>query len=107
MIRRPPRSTLFPYTTLFRSRHRGHPDLVGEGGGAPGILGQAFEGGDGTVRQDTQQVHRPLPVLALGDPELHRLLSHAPRLPEGTGPAPLTAAHPKPPLGSRRREPPP
>src|SRR5436189_1322633 len=22
MIRRPPRSTLFPYTTLFRSRHR-------------------------------------------------------------------------------------
>src|SRR5258708_26714206 len=24
MIRRPPRSTLFPYTTLFRSRHRGN-----------------------------------------------------------------------------------
>src|SRR3712207_9098984 len=24
MIRRPPRSTLFPYTTLFRSGHRGH-----------------------------------------------------------------------------------
>src|SRR5438045_5447462 len=25
MLRRPPRSTLFPYTTLFRSRHvRGH-----------------------------------------------------------------------------------
>src|SRR5256885_7806630 len=23
MIRRPPRSTLFPYTTLFRSEHRG------------------------------------------------------------------------------------
>src|SRR3712207_8323860 len=29
MIRRPPRSTLFPYTTLFRSRHRRRrdPDL--------------------------------------------------------------------------------
>src|SRR2546427_7524147 len=27
MIRRPPRSTLFPYTTLFRSR-RGHPEGV-------------------------------------------------------------------------------
>src|SRR5216683_2913948 len=26
MIRRPPRSTLFPYTTLFRSRCREHPD---------------------------------------------------------------------------------
>src|SRR3712207_7722809 len=24
MIRRPPRSTLFPYTTLFRSRHQRH-----------------------------------------------------------------------------------
>src|SRR3712207_7579553 len=24
MIRRPPRSTLFPYTTLFRSRHHVH-----------------------------------------------------------------------------------
>src|SRR2546425_7406916 len=26
MIRRPPRSTLFPYTTLFRSRTRTSPD---------------------------------------------------------------------------------
>src|SRR5947207_12613809 len=25
MIRRPPRSTLFPYTTLFRSSHPDHP----------------------------------------------------------------------------------
>src|SRR5690348_17575140 len=31
MIRRPPRSTLFPYTTLFRSRHeRGHLSPSGE-----------------------------------------------------------------------------
>src|SRR3712207_7222615 len=39
MIRRPPRSTLFPYTTLFRSRHaaevrvergRGRTDPLGE-----------------------------------------------------------------------------
>src|SRR5256885_9174242 len=31
MIRRPPRSTLFPYTTLFRSLgvHRGLPQLIG------------------------------------------------------------------------------
>src|SRR5258708_8423298 len=28
MIRRPPRSTLFPYTTLFRSRGRGGAALV-------------------------------------------------------------------------------
>src|SRR2546422_5657147 len=28
MIRRPPRSTLFPYTTLFRARHTGSPALA-------------------------------------------------------------------------------
>src|SRR2546430_10888176 len=30
MIRRPPRSTLFPYTTLFRSVHPLRPRSVGE-----------------------------------------------------------------------------
>src|SRR5256885_8974753 len=29
MIRRPPRSTLFPYTTLFRSHRQGHDSLGG------------------------------------------------------------------------------
>src|SRR5690349_22131836 len=28
MIRRPPRSTLFPYTTLFRSARLGHRDII-------------------------------------------------------------------------------
>src|SRR5690242_20868508 len=38
MIRRPPRSTLFPYTTLFRSvRPRERRDV---GQGVPGKLGQ-------------------------------------------------------------------
>src|SRR6266536_4304823 len=35
MIRRPPRSTLFPYTTLFRSPEAPVPQL-GEGAGLPG-----------------------------------------------------------------------
>src|SRR5215216_7701629 len=30
MIRRPPRSTLFPYTTLFRSRARGRATCTGQ-----------------------------------------------------------------------------
>src|SRR5260370_19021996 len=34
MIRRPPRSTLFPYTTLFRSRHHA---VVIVGGGQAGL----------------------------------------------------------------------
>src|SRR5258705_5856520 len=36
MIRRPPRSTLFPYTTLFRSVVGGPADLGGAGPGAAG-----------------------------------------------------------------------
>src|SRR5258706_1994045 len=43
MIRRPPRSTLFPYTTLFRSR-RAAVDIVVDGSGQP-----AGEGICGTV----------------------------------------------------------
>src|SRR2546430_12831184 len=31
MIRRPPRSTLFPYTTLFRSEAQSGPAIVGPG----------------------------------------------------------------------------
>src|SRR2546426_4712974 len=51
MIRRPPRSTLFPYTTLFRSRdarpvhphavHGHRPVLPGEGADARVPLGRA------------------------------------------------------------------
>src|SRR5258708_18974040 len=45
MIRRPPRSTLFPYTTLFRSLVDellvGHVDQRGEEGGAGGQERQA------------------------------------------------------------------
>src|SRR5256884_5561682 len=40
MIRRPPRSTLFPYTTLFRSRGR-HP----RGGRDPGAVARGRSGG--------------------------------------------------------------
>src|SRR2546430_5686731 len=35
MIRRPPRSTLFPYTTLFRSRSPGHEAAISPGPLAP------------------------------------------------------------------------
>src|SRR3712207_7978505 len=38
MIRRPPRSTLFPYTTLFRSRGRQPNDAAGPGGTDRGEL---------------------------------------------------------------------
>src|SRR2546425_6873065 len=50
MIRRPPRSTLFPYTTLFRSRRVEHPPR-----GAPDVRPGAValdEGDDGPVGHD-------------------------------------------------------
>src|SRR3712207_8172304 len=59
MIRRPPRSTLFPYTTLFRSHHRGaraqrHEDLRG-----------------GRVEVQRREMQDPVPRPA---PELPRLV---------------------------------
>src|SRR5690349_24181451 len=53
MIRRPPRSTLFPYTTLFRSR--------GEGGAGPAQRHAGLDrtGGDGPVRGRRSAARRP------------------------------------------------
>src|SRR3712207_7697080 len=42
MIRRPPRSTLFPYTTLFRSPCR-RPQAVGSWSGPVDLLGDVRE----------------------------------------------------------------
>src|SRR2546422_5532154 len=60
MIRRPPRSTLFPYTTLFRSRRR---DLPGDAtrGCVRGVArrlgeGVAVRGGRGAVQAGAHRV---------------------------------------------------
>src|SRR5258708_31663966 len=47
MIRRPPRSTLFPYTTLFRSG----PRLHGHAAGSPQVPGDDQERGDSIDRR--------------------------------------------------------
>src|SRR2546421_1523704 len=53
MIRRPPRSTLFPYTTLFRSRGEGHHGTV--------LQGVRFRGrrhrGRGQIRGQRSEEH--------------------------------------------------
>src|SRR3712207_7197164 len=56
MIRRPPRSTLFPYTTLFRSGRRGARG-GGRGGGGRGGGGSA--GGGGRRLVEPRAVRRP------------------------------------------------
>src|SRR3712207_8755807 len=66
MIRRPPRSTLFPYTTLFRSRPRGRLGTCGawlsldEAEEAPGIgRGGAL---DVVVEVAVHRLALPLPL---------------------------------------------
>src|SRR5437667_977832 len=62
MIRRPPRSTLFPYTTLFRSRRR--------------VAGVALQHHvDGGVPEQFQQAEVGDLQLALGDRKSTRLNS--------------------------------
>src|SRR3712207_7205209 len=56
MIRRPPRSTLFPYTTLFRSRC---VEYVVGGGGPPGdlrVIGATDEDVYSAVREGLEGV---------------------------------------------------
>src|SRR2546426_8968685 len=64
MIRRPPRSTLFPYTTLFRSRgdRRAPPGVAGSGRVArPRARGAARDRGAEGVRSEehTSELQSP------------------------------------------------
>src|SRR2546430_12236587 len=56
MIRRPPRSTLFPYTTLFRSDRDGRLDLMTDGTGTSSFtydsLGHLTQQLNGQASQD-------------------------------------------------------
>src|SRR5712664_1313134 len=52
MIRRPPRSTLFPYTTLFRSPWRAHLRRHGERGGGAWRQRYADANGRGRYAED-------------------------------------------------------
>src|SRR3989442_11927944 len=67
MIRRPPRSTLFPYTTLFRSAQRGHEVLP-----VDGLL-------DEVVRAPAQRMHHHL-VVVPGDQQRRRSEEHTSEL---------------------------
>src|SRR2546422_8322140 len=55
MIRRPPRSTLFPYTTLFRS-----PDLGPRTRRAPEGVGRRDRVGSGAVHVDAEDLAEEL-----------------------------------------------
>src|SRR5256885_2768359 len=80
MIRRPPRSTLFPYTTLFRSlyahRHAGHLDCAGADAAAGRRSHREdFSGGGSCARQDGPRRHGDRSSPALEDRKSTRLNS--------------------------------
>src|SRR3712207_8542847 len=85
MIRRPPRSTLFPYTTLFRSRDeevRGDPGEGPEAWRSAGLawLGPVLPGGRGVHARRQREGDRSLPARdeGAGDRKSTRLnSSHA------------------------------
>src|SRR3712207_8533740 len=78
MIRRPPRSTLFPYTTLFRSQGLDH--AVGNDADHPGVPARAGQHQDPVVQEALRLSHRFLvdPLL------LHLPLAVEPRSEEHT-----------------------
>src|SRR2546422_7267002 len=68
MIRRPPRSTLFPYTTLFRSRHPAGASVL-PARRDPRVRVAAARGEGGVVA--TMRYAGGAPVLALARSEEH------------------------------------
>src|SRR5436190_19617207 len=58
MIRRPPRSTLFPYTTLFRSRRRAARRVVRANGRGPGAAGTGCRSVGRRVRRQDRKSTR-------------------------------------------------
>src|SRR2546422_7414884 len=80
MIRRPPRSTLFPYTTLFRSHEelerRGEAELIGP----PSLdwLGVPLKAGDRTIGVLVAQTYTP--GVRYGEREKHRSEEHTSEL---------------------------
>src|SRR2546430_7591942 len=75
MIRRPPRSTLFPYTTLFRSRPGG---LHGEPArGAGPDPGDALRGGGSPGRRPRWLRPRPPDLQSTPLDSSHSPISHA------------------------------
>src|SRR2546430_9008793 len=99
MIRRPPRSTLFPYTTLFRSHHLRFDFVWGKRLGAVGALyrrewradhvggadgARAHRGGRGdrkSTRQNSSHSQRSYAVLCLKTTTDARREGRAPELP--------------------------
>src|SRR5258708_34990473 len=74
MIRRPPRSTLFPYTTLFRSHPRWHLEPLQRGkeleafGDVQAVIQLSMHHQRGRFELGGREVGRPLAIRLTGHP---------------------------------------
>src|SRR6266446_10018395 len=96
MIRRPPRSTLFPYTTLFRSRREARPDLlIGVGDRAAHHGEHRRDAGDplGRAREDVLGERDQVGPLARLERSQLGLASDGARVPDGERADRLVAGH--------------
>src|SRR2546422_5817093 len=83
MIRRPPRSTLFPYTTLFRSHRR--VVLEDPAALAPVVAVDGALGPDPVVHH---RIHAGPPVLLQRAQQRYAATMNAPGVPQNLGDAP-------------------
>src|SRR2546422_10105389 len=75
MIRRPPRSTLFPYTTLFRSRKIGF-DWGIRDVRVPIVVGAVIDDlalGDGRIRPDAEAAYKACQAASSGPLEVGKV----------------------------------
>src|SRR3712207_7383620 len=72
MIRRPPRSTLFPYTTLFRSGHAGQRLVDHQGGGHHRAQGDALAPDRKSTRLNSSHANISYAVFCLKKKKKHQ-----------------------------------
>src|SRR5438094_5558478 len=84
MLRRPPRSTLFPYTTLFRSLVDGRDVGGGEQKNAGGVPVQRLDGCPPRSEEHTSELQSPYDLVCRLLLEKKKEASGWPRLPART-----------------------
>src|SRR3712207_7187629 len=83
MIRRPPRSTLFPYTTLFRSQHTPrleHAERLGQGALGSGDVREGRVEDDGVERRLREGQRAPVGRLERDVGQVRRSEEHTSEL---------------------------
>src|SRR2546421_12744373 len=107
MIRRPPRSTLFPYTTLFRSTHRLKKDMddIAKGLKIASTIGGMAVKAAKTIHNTMQSTQEPGIGPAQSSPPAQPVQSAPPAQPAQPSPAPAQQVQSPPPAYTTAAQP--